>query len=81
MVRLDSAVPARVFRGVGIGAGNDGVISTGHTVITAVLPAEIPCTDCGGAVIGNFDRGGEPVTPLTGYLILASGLSLDGERR
>lgn len=77
MVGLDSTVPTRVLGGVRIGAGNHGVISTGNTVIAAVLPAEIPAADGSGGVVGDFDGGGKSVAPLAGDLVLASGLGLD----
>ena len=76
MIRLDVRVPIQIRCRIRIGAAVVGIPVTGQTVVTAVLPADIPTIDCTGTGIGNSDGGSKAVTPLIGHNILTTGVNL-----
>jgi hypothetical protein len=80
LIGLDSAVPTRIFGGIGVGAAHTHIVATTDAVIASVLPAETPTRSCGSGVVSDFDRSGKTITPLASDCVLASGKGLCGQR-
>src|SRR5690606_9737513 len=62
--RLQTAVPTDIGRRVRIAATQLGVPAVSHSVITGILPADIPTIYRSTGVIGHLNRRSEAVVPL-----------------